>query len=146
VQIQPLDKTKEQPMDPVVHFEFPYDDRERIKRFYTQAFGWEMQQLGEEMGNYVLATTAKPGGPTRPDAAHGAISGGFFQRQKDWPDQYPSVVIAVQEMKAAMQKVKDAGGEMLGEPMTIPGVGEYVSFRDTEKNRVGMMQFLPMGK
>jgi uncharacterized protein len=132
-------------MDPVVHFEMPYDDRERIKRFYQQAFGWEMQQLGEEMGHYVLATTARPGGPSRPDAANGAIGGGFFQRQKDWPDQHPSVVIAVQDIRASMKKVKDAGGELLGEPMAIPGVGDYVSFRDTEKNRVGMMQFLPMG-
>lgn len=26
------------------------------------------------------------------------------------------------------------------EPMTIPGVGEYVSFRDTEGNRNSLMQ------
>ena len=46
-------------MDPVVHFEFPYDDRERIVRFYQSAFGWELQKLGEDMGNYVVATTAE---------------------------------------------------------------------------------------
>jgi predicted enzyme related to lactoylglutathione lyase len=42
-----------------------------------------------------------------------------------------------------MAKVKGAGGEVLGEPMEIPGIGEYVSFRDTEGNRVGMLQPLP---
>ena len=42
-------------MDPVVHFEMPYDDRSRMVKFYESAFGWKMQQLGEEMGSYVLA-------------------------------------------------------------------------------------------
>jgi uncharacterized protein len=132
-------------MDPVVHFEMPYDDRERMARFYRGVFGWELQMLGQEMGNYVLATTAKPGGTVRHDAASGSINGGFFARNPDWPAQYPSVVIAVQDIRASMKKVNDAGGETLGEPMTIPGVGDYVSFFDTEKNRVSMLQPLPMG-
>jgi hypothetical protein len=28
-------------MDSVVHFEMPYDDRDRMARFYQQAFGWQ---------------------------------------------------------------------------------------------------------
>jgi predicted enzyme related to lactoylglutathione lyase len=131
-------------MDPVVHFEFPYDDRERIANFYRTVFGWELQMLGEDMGNYVLATTAKAGGPGRPNSAPGAIGGGFYPRRSDWPAQYPSVVIAVADIRQSMDKVKKAGGEVLGEPMTIPGVGDYVSFFDTEKNRVSMLQPLPM--
>ena len=43
-----------------------------------------------------------------------------------------------------MDKVVAAGGEVLGEPMDIPGVGRYVSFYDTEKNRVSMLQPIPM--
>ena len=125
-------------MNPVVHFEFPYDNRERIARFYQSAFGWQLQMLGEEMGNYVLATTAtsdaKPGSPA------GAINGGFYQRNKDWPAQYPSVVIAVPDVKEAMKKITAAGGKVLGEPMTIPGIGQYVSFYDTEENRVSVLQ------
>jgi len=39
--------------------------------------------------------------------------------------------------------VKAAGGEVLGEPMVIPGVGDYVSFRDTEGNRLSLLQPLP---
>ena len=131
-------------MNPVVHFEMPYDNRERVMRFYQSVFGWELQAMGEDMGNYVVATTAKPGSRVREDAASGAIGGGFFARNPDWPAQYPSVVIAVDDIHAWMKKVNAAGGEVLGEPMTIPGVGEYVSFYDTEKNRVSMLQPLPM--
>jgi predicted enzyme related to lactoylglutathione lyase len=125
-------------MNPVVHFEMPYDDGARVAKFYQSVFGWNMQQLGANMGNYVLAnTTGVPEGqPKRP----GAINGGFFPKKPDWPAQHPSVVIAVDDIKASMEKVKKSGGNVLGEPMEIPGVGQYVSFMDTEGNRVSLLQ------
>lgn len=130
-------------MSPVVHFEMPYDDRGRMAGFYQAAFGWRTQMLGEEMGNYVLATTTETDG-NRPKEP-GTINGGFFPKRPDWPAQHPSVVIAVGDIEAAMRKVAEAGGEVLGEPMEIPGVGRYVSFLDTEGNRVSMLQPGPRG-
>jgi uncharacterized protein len=56
------------------------------------------------------------------------------------PAQYPSVVIAVDNIKEAMKKATEAGGKVLGEPREIPGYGLYVSFFDTEGNRLIMMQ------
>jgi predicted enzyme related to lactoylglutathione lyase len=53
------------------------------------------------------------------------------------------VVIAVDNLQAAIAKVISAGGSILGEPMNIPGIGTYVSFLDTEGNRVAMLQALP---
>ena len=128
-------------MNSVVHFEMPYDDRERMAKFYGSAFGWQTQMLAEEMGNYVLATTTESDerGPKSP----GTINGGFFPKKPDWPAQYPSVVIAVDDIKESARKVTDAGGRVLGEPIEIPGVGQYVSFLDTEGNRVSMLQPIP---
>jgi uncharacterized protein len=125
-------------MNSVVHFEMPYDDRERMAKFYQSAFGWQTRMLGEEMGNYVLATTTESdeSGPKQP----GAINGGFFPKRPDCPAQHPSLVIAVDDLQAAMNKVAKAGGEVLGEPLEIPGVGQYVAFFDTEGNRVSMLQ------
>jgi predicted enzyme related to lactoylglutathione lyase len=110
-------------------------------KFYRSAFGWETRLLGAEMGNYVLATTTETDGtgPKQP----GAINGGFFPRKPDWPAQHPSVVIAVDEIRSAMEKVVEAGGKVLGAPMEIPGVGQYVAFLDTEGNRLSMLQPLP---
>jgi predicted enzyme related to lactoylglutathione lyase len=132
-------------MDPVVHFEIPYDEAERIARFYQAAFGWKIKMLGEEMGNYVLATTARTGADGRPKQG-GTINGGFYAKKPDWPAQHPSVVIAVDDIVDAMDRVSKAGGRVLGEPMEIPGVGGYVSFMDTEGNRVSLLQPLPMPK
>jgi predicted enzyme related to lactoylglutathione lyase len=128
-------------MNSVVHFEMPYDDRDRAAKFYESAFGWQMEKMGAEMGNYLLAITTESGaaGPKKP----GAINGGFFEKKPDWPMQYPSVVIAVDDIKHAIKKVGTAGGNVLGEPMDIPGVGQYASFTDSEGNRVGMLQPIP---
>src|SRR5437762_10556322 len=108
-------------MNPVVHFEMPAEDRERMSDFYTKAFGWQTQMLGPEMGHYVVVTTTESdeGGPKKP----GAINGGFFVKSNDMPAQYPSVVIAVDDISAASKKVADAGGKVIGEPMDIPGIG-----------------------
>ena len=125
-------------MNPVVHFEMPYDDKARMARFYESAFGWQMRMLGEDMGYYVVATTTETG-DAGPKTA-GAINGGFFPKKPDWPEQHPSVVVAVDDIAQAMDQVKSAGGKVLGEPMEIPGIGRYVSFIDTEGNRVSMLQ------
>jgi uncharacterized protein len=128
-------------MDSVVHFEMPYEKRDRMAKFYQTAFGWQTKMLGEDMGNYVLAVTTETGdaGPTKP----GAINGGFYEKTSDKPMQYPSVVIAVDDIKQAMKKVAAAGGKVLGDPWDIPGIGQYVSFVDSEGNRVSMLQPVP---
>jgi predicted enzyme related to lactoylglutathione lyase len=126
-------------MNPIVHFEMPYEDSERLVKFYSQAFGWQMQKLGKDMGDYVLAATTETD-ENRMVKTPGAINGGFFPKKPDWPEQYPPVVIAVDDITDAMKKVAEAGGKVLDEPMEIPGVGLYVSFFDTEGNRVSMLQ------
>ncbi len=128
-------------MDPVVHFEMPYDDRARMEKFYQSAFGWQTQPFDHAKDPYVLATTTESGPGGRP-AQPGAINGGFFARSTEHSskEQHPTVVIAVFNLKDSMQKVSAAGGKVLGEPMDIPGVGQYVSFLDTEGNRASMLE------
>ena len=136
-------------MNPVVHFEMSAKDKGRMRNFYETAFGWHTEQLGKEMGEYVLVATTesdeKTGLPRRP----GAINGGFYQSTDDPLSQCPSIVIAVDDIKEAIKKVEEAGGKVLegqvpGKPDEIPGVGLYASFIDTEGNRVSMLEPLPM--
>jgi predicted enzyme related to lactoylglutathione lyase len=83
-------------MDPVVHFEMPYEDRDRAADFYAKVFGWQTNKLGEEMGNYVVVHTAETD-ENRMLKEPGRINGGLFKRSK--PEQGPSVVIAVKISK-----------------------------------------------
>ncbi len=126
-------------MNPVVHFEMPYENRERLVKFYTQAFGWQMQELGKDTGDYVTAATTETD-ENRTVKSPGAINGGFVPKKPDWLAQYPSVVIAVDKIKEAMKKVADASGRVLGEPIEIPGIGQYVSFIDLDFMSTNLLQ------
>lgn len=124
-------------MNPVVHFEMPAVDKKRVKKFYENAFGWEMTQLGPEMGKYLLATTS-PIDKKRMHIKKGAINGGFFQRGKE--GKIPHLVISVDDLKKHIEIVKKAGGKIKGKPMDIMGIGKFVMIKDSEGNEVGMLQ------
>ena len=136
-------------MNPVVHFEMGYNDKQRMVDFYAQTFGWKAQMMGETMGNYVVEQTTETdekGMIKKP----GNINGGFYQKTENPLSQAPSVVIAVDDIHESMKKVEAGGGKILGsadsagkhtlEPQDIPGVGLWISFQDTEGNRVSMLQ------
>jgi len=125
-------------MNPVVHFEMPANDRNRMADFYTKVFGWKAQFMGEDMGNYVVVTTGEVDANGRPKDP-GYINGGFYLKQ-DGAAPNPSVVISVENIPEAVKKITANGGKIIGEPMPIPGVGLWVSFTDTEGNRVSILQ------
>ena len=128
-------------MNPVVHFEMPYENGDRVSKFYSQVFGWQMNMMDGDMGNYLLAGTTETD-ENRMVKTPGTINGGFFEKKPDWPAG-TSVVISVKDINAAIKSINAAEGKVLGDPMDIPGVGKYVSFMDTEGNRVSILQ--PMG-
>jgi len=78
-----MKKTKST-MNPVVHFEMPYEDKKRLVKFYTQTFGWQMQELGEGMGEYVTAATSEID-QNRMIKRPGVINGGFYPKLTDAP-------------------------------------------------------------
>ena len=135
--------------NPVVHFEMGYNDRERMKKFYETAFGWKTEQLGPEMGQYVVAHTTETDEKGMVKTP-GTINGGFYQKTDNPLSHAPSVVIAVQDIEKSMQDVVSAGGKILGgmnpdgshtdKPTMIPGVGLWISIEDSEGNRVSMLQ------
>lgn len=124
---------------PVVHFEMPASDRKRMADFYSEAFGWEPHFLGEDMGNYVTVSTAE----TDEDGMvlqKGAINGGFYLKNPQTPTNSPSLVIAVDDINEHINIVNKSGGQVLGKPVDIPGVGAFAYFRDTEGNICSILQ------
>jgi len=127
--------------DPVVHFEMPYSNPKRVAGFYKKAFGWDMQFL-PKMGNYVLATTS-PVSKNNMHVKKGAINGGFYPKQKKG-DNTVHFVISVDNLEKHISVIKKAGGKVLGKPMDVPGVGKFIMVKDTEGNKVGMLQSVRM--
>lgn len=125
-------------MNPVVHFEMPYVDGKKLAEFYAKAFGWQMNFLGEEMGNYIVATTTETD-DKRMIKTPGTINGGFYKQSEDPLSQCMGIVIAVDDLEESMQKIKDAGGKVMAD-WEIPGVGRYASVVDIEGHRIGILK------
>ncbi len=129
--------------NPVVHFELPYEDRERMVDFYKRTFGWQANMLGPDMGNYVVVMTSETDEKTNFPKKPGMINGGLFEKNQTL--QHPSVVLGVSDIREAIEKIKQGGGKIVGgqkpgEPDDIPGVGLYIVFEDTEGNRLSVLQ------
>src|SRR4051794_29554373 len=60
----------------VVHFEIPYDDGDRARGFYREAFGWQLQSMPGMGYTLVSSGPSDDTGPTEP----GFINGGMMSR------------------------------------------------------------------
>src|SRR5258708_26337975 len=98
-------------MNPVVHFEMTAKDRKRVADFYSKVFGWNMQELGSEMGNYLIAQTTETD-ENRMVKTPGTINGGFWETNED--NVPPHIVISVDNIAEASKEVEAAGGKVLG--------------------------------
>jgi len=128
-------------MNRIVHFEIHAKDQDAAQKFYTEVFGWEIKDMGAEMGNYRLITTGKDA----PDAKWPGINGGMNPRQGDLPAAGAPVnafvcTISVEDIDASIEKVKKAGGSIALDKMDVPTVGSLAYCKDPEGNLFGMLQ------
>ena len=119
----------------VVHFEIPYEDGDRAQQFYKSAFDWQLQGM-PGMG-YVLVTTGPTGesGPTEP----GFINGGMLSRD-DSPSAAPVVVVDVDSIDEALQRIGELGGETVVGKQPVGDMGFSAYVKDTEGNVVGLWE------
>ncbi|MGE5720490.1 MAG: VOC family protein [Nocardioidaceae bacterium] len=120
--------------DRVVHFEIPYEDGDRARAFYGEAFGWDLQAWSE--GEYTLVTT----GPTGESGASepGFINGGMMKREA--PFGSPVIVIAVDDIDASMTTVERLGGSTVMAKQPVGDMGWAAYFKDPEGNLMGLFQ------
>lgn len=123
-------------MSKVVHFEIPADDLARAKKFYQNAFGW---QLDDQPGmEYVLAKTVETDEKKMMPKEAGAINGGMMKRND--MVEGPSFAINVENIDEAMQDVRKAGGIMLTVKMPVGDMGLMAYFKDSEDNVLSLWQ------
>ncbi|MEO6508672.1 MAG: VOC family protein [Patescibacteria group bacterium] len=127
-------------MCPVVHFEMPAEDRKRMIEFYSKVFGWQTQEMGPEMGDYIVVTTTESDPKTRRPTTPGAINGGFYGKDKTNLSDSPHLVVSVENTDEHIKLITEAGGKLLNGPDDIPGVGRYASLYDTEGNIISILQ------
>lgn len=119
----------------VVHFEIPYDDGDRARSFYKEAFGWQVQHLPEM--DYSMVTTGPTGdrGATEP----GYINGGLLPRPASQSGS-PVVVVDVESIDVALERIAELGGSTAQGKLPVGDMGFSAYVRDPEGNVVGLWE------
>jgi len=118
-------------MGRIVHFEITADDVPRARRFY-EIFDWQITDAGMPGTDYWLARTGDDG-----MGIDGAIMPRAYNAQ-------PAIIwIGVGDLDATIARVVAAGGRIVGERQTVPGIGDTIYAKDTEGNTFGIIQPLP---
>ena len=111
----------------IVHVEFPAADADRAQGFWKGLFGWEFKDSGMPGMDYRMADAGQKGVAVFPASAMGGSPG------------TPSYYYAVDDIDAAVEKVRDLGGSA-DEKMPVPGHGWFAAAKDTEGNAFHLWQ------
>ena len=124
----------------VVHFEIPYDDGDRARRFYGETFGWQLQEMPEMDYTMVMSGPSGDRGPNEP----GFINGGMLAREES-ASSGPVVVIDVDSIDATLGTVEKAGGSVVVPKQPVGAMGFTAYVKDPEGNVIGLWETAPRG-
>lgn len=116
-------------MPKINHFEINADDPLRAKNFYEKVFNWQIEKWEGPL-EYWLITAGEEG--------EQGINGGLQKRENEGDEIFNYV--GVSSVEETLTKIKENGGEILIPKSPIPGIGYFAFFRDTEGNRLGIME------
>jgi uncharacterized protein len=119
----------------IVHFEIPFEDGDRARGFYREAFGWSVQEMPEM--NYTMVSSGPSGdqGPTEP----GFINGGLFKRDQG-PASGPVVVVDVESIDSSLKQIERLGGSTVVSKEPVADMGFVAYFKDPEGNIIGLWE------
>ncbi|WP_423067774.1 VOC family protein [Devosia sp. CN2-171] len=118
-----------------VHIDISADRPERAAAFYRQAFGWTVTRLDGPVPYWLVAVDS---------ADPNAMGAGIGQRTEPWQTTVPTIDVANADKAAAT--IVEAGGSIVIPKTRIPGVGQLVTFKDTEGNVMAVLESDPAGQ
>jgi predicted enzyme related to lactoylglutathione lyase len=107
------------------YIEIHVTDMDVAKAFYTQAFGWRLNDYGPAYAGIASPDGDGEVGGLNADGASGP--GGVFP------------LVFSEDLDASVEAVRAAGGEVSVEPYDYPG-GRRFHFRDPSGNELGVYQ------
>lgn len=114
----------------ITHVEFPADDLERARHFYSELFGWQFGEM-EQFPGYLLFNTGS------------AEAGGAVGLRGQSIGERLRVYIEVDSIDDVLARVADLGGSVTTARTDIPGQGWFAVIDDSEGNEVGLYEALP---
>jgi predicted enzyme related to lactoylglutathione lyase len=117
---------------PVVHFEVVGKDGEKLKGYYSELFGWEI-----DSNNPMNYGVVPRDGNTNAEGA--GIGGGVFGSPGDY-EGHVTFYVEVPDVEAALAKAESLGGKRLMGPDEVPGAGITLGqFTDPEGHMIGVV-------
>jgi predicted enzyme related to lactoylglutathione lyase len=119
---------------PVVHFEIVGKDGERLRSYYSELFGWQID--ADNPMNYGVVMRE---GNVSDDGVGigGGVAGG--------PEGYPghlTFYVQVPDVEATLAQAESLGGTRVMGPDEVPGMGlEIGHFTDPEGHLIGVMRY-----
>lgn len=107
--------------------------KDDVRDFYATTFGWEL--VDQDMGPSGVYTEAKIGGNS---------VAGLMDAPPGLPDDVPDhwgIYFRVPDVDAALDKVRELGGQVVMEPMVVDGVGRFATVMDPLGAAFSVMQF-----
>jgi predicted enzyme related to lactoylglutathione lyase len=120
----------------VVHFEVPFDDADRAKTFYQEAFGWKVEAFPGMDYTIVSSGPTSDQGPTE----SGYINGGMAPRDAERSFKSPVIVIDVESIDDALKKIGELGGKTAVDKQPVADMGFAAYFTDPEGNVMGLWE------
>jgi len=119
----------------IVHFEIPADDVEKLRKFYSDLFGWKIERMPGPMEYWAIETVPvdEKGMPVRP-----GVNGGMMKKQM--PEHKPVNYIAVESVDEYSRKIEKLGGKIIAPKQEVPGIGWWAFALDPEGNHFAIFQ------
>jgi len=116
-------------MPKIDHFEINADDPLRAKSFYENVFKWKIEKWEGPLEYWLISAG---------DEDEPGINGGLQKRENK--EDAITNYITVKSVDDIIKKIEENGGKIIKPKSPIPGVGYYAIFKDTEGNRLYLME------
>jgi predicted enzyme related to lactoylglutathione lyase len=118
---------------PVVHFEVIGKDGDKLQKYYSELFGWEIDS-NNEMNYGMVSRDSNP-------AADGNLGiGGGIAGGPPGYGGHVTFYVAVPDVEAALQKAESLGGTRIMGPEKIMDTVELGQFSDPEGHVIGVVK------
>ena len=114
--------------NPVVHFEVLGRDANALRKFYAEAFGWQLGPADEGPLQYSMVHLKEGGG----------IDGGIGKAPEG--PGHVTFYVGVDDPQAALDQISRLGGKTVQAPVEVPGGVTFALFADPEGHVVGLVK------
>jgi len=125
----------------IIHFEIPAANVEKLRKFYTQLFGWKIEKSPGPMEYWLIETVPVDENmtPLRP-----GVNGGMYKKERS---ELKSVnYISIESIDEYIKKIEKLGGKVISPKQQVPNIGWIAMAEDPEGNQFALMQPIRPGR